>query len=219
LIEGYAIIREAAHEAADAAETALEGLREGRVQDEEAFTGQMIGAIEDRFRNLRTKGVSWTAMVLTAHQRSAQETEFGADLMGVLQIDLPDFSVRKGFLAQAKLMEPGQYVAPADRERLLGQCERMLTHSPDSFVFLYGRRGIFVVPAISVLGLARHLSLHDLYKRRIARFFEEHFESFIGDRRIFAPDIRSLKALQEQMAARCVLILKGGMEGIPQKTD
>jgi len=219
VIEGYAIIREAAHEAADAAETALAGLREGRIQGEETFTDRMIGAIEERFRNLRTKGVSWSALTLTAHQRGAQETEFGADFMGVLQIDLPDFSVRKGFLAQAKLMEPGQYVAPQDHDRLTKQCERMLAHTPDSFVFLYGRAGICVVPAVSVVGLNRVLNPHALYKRRISRFFEEHFESFIGDRRIFAPDIRSLKKLQEQMAVRCVLLLKGGADGIPQETD
>jgi len=219
VIEGYAIIREAAHEAADAAKTAVEGLREGRIQGEEPFTDRMIGAIEQRMNGLQTKGIRWSALTLTAHQRGAQETTFGADFMGVLHINLPDFRVQKGFLAQAKLLEPNAYFSPNESRRLAEQCRRMLAHSPDSFVFLYSRYSIRVVPAISVVGLHQPMSPYALYRRSIARFFEEHFESFIGDSRMSGPNVESLKALQEQVGTRLVLFLKGGIDGVPQEND
>ena len=168
MIRNYAIIRESASVAADAAMTAVHGLQEGHIQNEESFTDRMIGAIEDRFRDLRVKGVSWSAMTLTAHQRKAQETEFGADLLGVLDINLPDFHVQKGFLAQAKLAEPEEHFGRNEFDRLFHQCETMLAHTADAFVFLYSRNGIYVVPAVSVVGLSQA-------QNPFALFLQHHF--------------------------------------------
>ncbi len=210
MIRNYTIIRESAAVAAKAAMTAVRGLQEGHIQNEETFTDRMIGAIEDRFQNLAIKGVSWSAMTLTAHQRKAQETEFGADLLGVLEVKLPDFQVQKGFLAQAKLVEPDEPFSTAEFRRLAGQCESMLAHTSDAFVFLYTRNGIFVVPAMSVRGLRGRHNPHVLYTRSIARFFEEHFQSFIGDGRIYRADATALDTLRADLAARRALMLRLG---------
>lgn len=208
MIHGYEIIKASATAATNAALTASKAFKDGRIQNEETFTDRMIGAIEERFRSLRTKGISWTAMTLTAHQRNAQETEFGADLLGVLEIDLPDFTVKKGFLAQAKLVAPDESFSQAEFDRLVKQCEAMLRHSPDSYVFLYTQEDIAVVPAISVVGLRERRNPHELYRRWIRKFFEEHFESFIGDRRLYRLDPATLDELRAAVAARRALFLK-----------
>ncbi|MBX3445004.1 MAG: hypothetical protein KF774_21570 [Planctomyces sp.] len=208
MIQDYAVIRESATIAAQAAGSAVDGLNAGRIQGEETFTDRMIGAIEERFRDLRVKGVSWTALTLRAHVRNSQETRYGADLMGVLDIHLPDYRMQKGFLAQAKLVEPGDSFDTAEWSRLQTQCGRMLAHSPASFVFLYSRAGIFVVPALSVLALTQRGNPHVLYKRSVQRFFEEHFECFIGDRAISVPTSETLDALVETANARRALLLK-----------
>lgn len=66
-------------------------------------------------------------------------------------------------------------------EGLKEQCNKMLDLSPDSYVFLYSRKSISVVPAVSVVGADKWIP-HDLSSRSITRFYEEHFQCFIGDR-------------------------------------
>ena len=111
------------------------------------------------------------------------------------------FKVNKGFLAQAKIITSGLNVG-----ELHSQCERMLRLSPDSFVFLYSRVGVTVVPAISVMGTTGNPT--ELYSRSAARFFEEHFESFIGDGSISAPSVDVLEGIRERFEARTLLYLQ-----------
>ena len=78
------------------------------------------------------------------------------------------------------------------------QCEKMLSLTPDSFVFLYSKYGISIVPAISVLS-AKQCNPHDLYSRSISRFYEEHFQSFIGDRRLKSSSINVLEEIRQDL--------------------
>ena len=87
------------------------------------------------------------------------------------------------------------------------QCHDMLAISPESFVFLYSVEQIKVVPAISVISSGRK-NPHELYSRRVARFYEEHFECFIGDHQINAPKIEVLAELRERINARNLLYLR-----------
>jgi hypothetical protein len=50
---------------------------------------------------------------------------------------------------------------------------------------------------------------HEFYRRRVRTFFELHFESFIGDRALSAPDDKALRALLREVAARDALYLRG----------
>lgn len=188
MIRSYAIIRESAQRVGEAIDHATEAFLDGRVEQEPAFTDRMLGTVEEAMRGYRVKGVTWTAKTLTDRGPHSQERVYGADFMGVLSIDLPDFSVKKGFLAQAKMARN------ARDPRLREQCERMLKLSPASFVFLYDQRDVSVVPAISVVGA--DVSPTELYSRSASRFFEEHFESFIGDRAISAPTPKTLERLR-----------------------
>lgn len=48
---------------------------------------------------------------------------------------------------------------------------------------------------------------YDLYGRSIGRFYEEHFSSFIGDRRLNIPHVDALKDIAREFEARSALAL------------
>ncbi len=145
--------------------------------------------------------IVWKARSLrTSSGRAAEEKRHGADLMGVLDIDLPNYRTTKGFLAQAKLAEPRRKFPSGEWERLQVQCEKMLSRTPDSFVWVYSKkRGIRIFSAASVVELTSK-NIFDLYDRSVSSFFELHLECFIGDRRLNSTDIDTLDALDEQSA-------------------
>jgi len=175
------IIQTASREAAEAVESVLEAYRAGDVEQEAAFTDRMLQAIVQRMRDYASGGYRWTAKTFTDRGPGAQEKVLGADFMGVFSVQSPDFSVVKAFLAQAKRLEPGRALDSEELGRLKNQCDKMLQRTPDSFVFIYSRAQVIVVPAISVIAYSGG-DLHALHKRRLAQFLEEHFACFIGDR-------------------------------------
>ena len=209
MIRDYAIIRESAARLAEAANGTCSALGSARVEQEPAFTDRMLGRIEHAMEAFEVKNVKWTAKTLTDRGHKAQESEFGADFVGVLAINLPDYAVSKGFLAQAKLIEPEESFPKREFERMRRQCDDMLTVSPDSYLFVYSLSGITVVPALAVVG-SDHCNPHELYSRSVSRFYEEHFSSFIGDREIHAPTIRVLEEARARVRARSLLYLRAG---------
>ena len=147
--------------------------------------------------------VVWNARSLrTSSGRAAEEKRHGADLMGVLDIDIPDYRIKKGFLVQSKLAEPGRKFSKKDWKRLHSQCETMLCRTPDSFVWVYSKeRGIRIFSAVSVVELdSRHI--FDLYDRSVASFFEYHLECFIGDRRLNSTSIDTSDVLDKLSVVR-----------------
>jgi hypothetical protein len=210
MIRHLAIVREAAGRIAEAVDHVVGALAETRIEQEAAFTDRMLGAIELTMKGFASRGVRWTAKTLTDRGPRAQETHIGADFAGVFSArlsDSPEFNVSKGFLAQAKLIRPGRSDVRAEFERLRAQCDRMLSVSPASFVFLYADWGVTVVPAVSIWS-SEPRDIFDFYSRGIARFFEEHFESFIGDRRLYAPTRNVLEGLLSEANPRRVLLLE-----------
>lgn len=202
----YRIIRESATHLAEAANRTVDALVDRRIEQEPAFTDRMLGRIEEAMTDYEVKGVRWTAKTLTDHGRGSQEKKYGADFIGVLDINLPDFKVKKGFLAQSKLIEPGAYMNLIEYVRMQKQCDKMLSLTPDSFLFLYSLSGIYVIPAIAVMS-ANPCNPHDLYARSISRFYEEHFQSFIGDRALSSPSIDVLEGIRREYRARTALHL------------
>ena len=202
------IVREIAHKMEDAASGALEAYREERAGYETMVTDRMLGAIEQSVKGYRSKGVTWESKtLLPGSGRSAEEKVHGADFLGVLDIDLSDFRVKKGFMAQAKRAEPKQAFGDDDWSRLVEQCTNMLMRTPDAFVFVYSRSlGIRVLPASSVLGSDARVLL-DHYNHGLVRFFEDHLTSFIGDRRLNAPTIEAIETLAEEYETPRVLYL------------
>ena len=207
MIKSYHIVRASAQRIENAANRVLRSYQEGVIEHEPTFTDRMLGAIEEAKSDFSVKGVRWRSKTLTYQGPHAQETEYGADFIGVLDINLSEYSVVKGFLAQAKRVEPDQFMNSRDWEDMKEQCDKMLALSPDSFVFVYSKEAISVVPAVSVVG-AHTRNLHDLSARSITRFYEEHFQCFIGDRRISAPNLETLDKLQVQFESRRLLYLE-----------
>jgi hypothetical protein len=139
-IRHYAAVRDAATHIASAANGTVDTLAQGRIEQEPAFTDRMLGRIESAMDGYVAKGIRWSAKTLTDRGRNSQEREFGADFAGVLSMDLPGFAVNKGFLAQAKMIEPEDRVARNEVNRMVAQCEQMLRYTPDAFLFLYSLR-------------------------------------------------------------------------------
>lgn len=202
-----AIIRESAAHLAAAANRALDAFVDKRVEQEPHLTDRMLGRIEEAMNGFQTKGVVWTAKTLTDHAPRAQESKYGADFIGVLEINIANYSVKKGFLAQAKRLTKPAFMRSDEFKRLQHQCDKMLESTPDSYVFLYSRAGIRILPAVAVLA-STNRDLDNLYSRSVKRFFEDHFECFIGDRRINAPSIKVLEKLRQDYDARRLLYLE-----------
>jgi hypothetical protein len=200
----YRAVRKASARIAEAGQYTTGAFQAGRVEQEPAITDRMLARIETALNGVDIGGIQWTAKTLTDRGKGSQESQYGADFLGTLNIDLPDFKVQKGFLAQSKILERLDSAGVSDLQR---QCEKMLKHSPASYVFLYSKETIDIVPAISVLGSTRHPN--QLYKRSLQRFFEEHLECFIGDRSIKTASPETLSALSDRANARSALYISG----------
>ncbi len=180
----------------------IEDINSGRAQQEPSITDRLIAYIQAEARSSALSSFVWTAMTLTDRGRGSQERKYGADFVGSLEIKISGFNIKKGFLAQAKKVEPSDRFSSSEYSRLKAQCEDMLRLSPDSFVFLYSViDGFSVLPAIAILG-ARSCNPHELTKKPIQKFFVEHFECFIGDANISLANIKTLDELYEKYQAR-----------------
>ena len=191
-------VRKIAQEIANAVDGAHGAYQEARVVEEPQVTDRILGAIEERIRYQQFGGVVWNVRTLrTGRGVAAEEKHYGANLMGVLDIEISGYSAKKGFLAQAKKAEPACPFLSNDWKDLRSQCEKMLERTPDSFVFVYSKQsGIRIFPANSILGLESK-NIFDLYNHGVRRFFEDHIECFIGDSRLNSTDIKTLDALAD----------------------
>src|SRR6266496_2468922 len=122
------IIQDSARRIAAAANHTVDEYTLAHVEHEPEFTGEMLGRMKEAMHGYITKGVRWTAKVLTSQGPKAQESTFGADFMGVVEFDLPEYRVKKGFLVQAKRIERGQPITLTEWDRMVQQCKQMLSY-------------------------------------------------------------------------------------------
>ena len=209
MLKNFRIIREIARIIEETAYRVVEDLEAGWIEQEHNFTDRMLGRIEQAIDGYTIKGIVWKAKTFTDRGPNAQETRYGADFLGIVSIRLPNFSLDKGFLAQAKLLNPSGRMRSSEYQRLQQQCRNMLNITPDSFVFLYSPTGIRIIPASSVISCNTNINLYDdLYSRSISKFYENHFACFIGDIRLRAPNIKeTLENIAENYRVRNVLAL------------
>lgn len=156
-----------------------EGLRqrmaEGRVTQEPDMTSRLVHEIE--VRSERVEGVVVDFTVIDGLGPGAAENTIGADVLGVVRLEVGGRRESKGFLAQSKRDgEDGLHLVPPDKRyshwlyrgdelqleksgsvgvtkpslRLTEQCENMLRLTPASFVFVYSAGQIAVVSATAV---------------------------------------------------------------------
>ena len=78
-----------------AARRVLRSYQDGVIEHEPTFTDRLLGSIEEAMEDFSVKGVRWRSKTLTFQGPHAQETQYGADFVGVLNIRIPGYSVTK----------------------------------------------------------------------------------------------------------------------------
>jgi hypothetical protein len=127
--------------------------------------------------------------------KKSEENKVGADLLGLLEIEIGGEKITKAYLAQAKVgsayaLGEGEVHARCYDARLQKQVKDMLNLTSDFYVFIYTNQDVFVVPALEVkLSGSNSISTQDFYYRRFGTFYEEFFKCFIGDHKIVPPHI------------------------------
>lgn len=220
---------------AETAQAVADDLAVGDVGQEEDFSGQLIGRIKGRLDTFQTPRTIWqlrgaivesvdgpagpsvdalTSVRLSGRQLSSkghasEESQMGADLLLVLDIRAPNYSVRKGVLIQAKRLEVGTSIKSQEADRLRSQCGDMLDLTPSSFVFLYSSTGVETVSASSVEA-SRRRDLHALvpYADSLAIFFADFLLCWVGDPRLSSTDRDALVVLRAATRARNALLLR-----------
>ena len=200
-------VRDVARQIDEAVRLTIQDGQNQLIEQEPAFTERLLTRIQDRIDGKIIRGIKWKAKTLTDRGRGSQEHRFGADFLGVLNIELPDFVVAKGFLAQAKnVNKTGPRMSLKDYDAMKDQCNKMLKVTPDSFVFLYDNTGVEIVPASSIVAATR-CNPHELYSKTITGFFISYLECFIGDPRIHVPSLQQLELLQMKFEVSHVFAL------------
>lgn len=148
--------------------------------------------------------------------KKKEENITGADIAGILEMNVDGQRVVKAYLAQAKVAQVGKnrmdetYVKCND-PRILGQVNDMLRLSSSSYVFLYSVQGIEVVSAHAViLANSSVISTELLYSHKFGDFYKEFFKCFIGDSKLVAPYIKpdDLGIFAEQVNAQNVVMIR-----------
>ena len=175
--------REAARAAHRAVTNATERVRLGRPIDEDDLTGILVGQL-DAALDGEIAGLRWDCSILRHRGGSAgEEREIGADLLLHIRMDTPTQTFSKGALVQAKKVGPDRNMTTRERDRLIGQCQRMLAITAAAFVFDYGNGHTRCGAASRIAGATSH-ELYRLCGWTSYRFFLEFFRSPIGDSRI-----------------------------------
>lgn len=124
------------------------GSGQGAIKEEEQITGAITSRIETdlspNFENYDVIPDNFTRSV---------ETDIGADLAVLYDVDTPEITLQTGFLAQAKRYESGWY-NKNKWGKLVEQCECMLDFSSDSYLIDYSQKGdgVYMIPAASIAG-------------------------------------------------------------------
>ena len=88
-----------AREVVDECETAIDDFRNKIIKQETGMTERLFGAVANALNGRRIGNLTWKAYSLTSGRgRAAEETRHGADVLGVIDIDLHDYKTKKGFL-------------------------------------------------------------------------------------------------------------------------
>lgn len=147
-------------------------------------TGHLFKAVQSRLNEKRVFGVSFKVHCF----KHNEEMEIGADIAGIMTIRSAKQSLSKLYLAQAKVAASASThgsrntIVRAGDRNLLRQCENMLDRSSASYVFVYSKLGVHVVPAsaIKLKGKGKVDTSTDYY-RSLKMFYTEFFKCFIGD--------------------------------------
>ena len=202
MLADHRFVRAAAARIAEAADATCSGLAEGLVRSPRVFTDRFVRRAAKQVDRFRSHDLRWSAQAFV--DRDPVEDPV-AEVIGTLEVDLPDYSLRKGFLARTLLVSRERAPEHHELEELREGCARMLEKTPAAYVFVYRAAGVIVVPAGAVVGsVGRPDRLH---RRQIGRFYEEHFSCFIGDGGVAGDSGSTLEDLARSCGVRTGLAL------------
>lgn len=196
------------------------------IRHEEAFSDQLCGRLKETLEGFSTPNIRWQADVAqpdrgrarlsaTTLTKTTEEPLFGADIAMVLDVETEDYSVRKGFLAQAKRLEPGTKMKSDEHRRLLSQCEKMLSVTPSSMILLYHKGGVTPIPAVAALAYGDR-DLFNIFSWGMDTLYFDFAVCWYGDPRLQATDKASLEGLRTLVDAEAAIRFEGRSRDLPE---
>ncbi len=184
-------IREAARRADRGVNRAMKKYSLSLATDEDDLTGVLVGNLDAELEG-QIGGLTWSTSILR-HRKgvAAEERAIGADIVIHVSFRTPELIYSKGVLVQAKRVEPGIPMAPAEHRELLVQCGKMLKVTAASFVFDYARGSMRCASASRIAGTNSRV-LHEECSWTSYRFFLELFRCPIGDPALTSARVRDL---------------------------
>ncbi len=156
---------------------------------EDNLSIELINSIEQELSGKIIKGLSFEVFTY----KKKQEHNTGADILGVVDLQINGQRVIKSYLAQCKVgIITGRdgfghhTFRCRSSNDILVQAEKMLSISSDSFFFIYTEEGIFVLPAFDIrLCNKEHIiDSSEIYFHGLGVFYAEFFKCFIGDEKV-----------------------------------
>jgi len=209
----------------------LEDVRIGDMGDEDDFSSQLCASLK---RTLNGKTyfsdpgeskdpiahelpIRLQARHLTWRGSTGEEKKFGADIVLVLDIALPDYKTTKGLLIQTKHLEKGQSFSATEFNRLHRQCQDMLLITPASFVLVYSDAGIAAYSATALNSSQRPdptiIPTYDLHW-----LYHDFAICWLGDVRLRATDRKSLLRVMDQYAIPDGLLVKASKAEVREES-
>ena len=174
------------------------------IADEDDFTSRLLERIEATLDGWSQSGITLRVRKLTSRGPGAEETEFGADIVATVNVDLKEYQVDKGILVQAKRLDVRQRFSGREWGRLGEQIARMQAHTDQSYVWFYSASGVRSIRSTEWRG-AQSRRPDDLYLTKCATFFGEFVQCKHGDNRINGFDHETLSGLRDQYAAKSAI--------------
>jgi hypothetical protein len=165
-------------------------------------------------------GAAGGGVAFSARVASPELPAEGPDLGVLLCVDLPEYAVTAGVVAEVRSLASRSATDRYDAAGLAETAEGMLATTADAFVLALPVGGtVRVVPAAAVAGIAGagdpvpETFPDAVYSRSVGRFFEEFAECFVGDRALAdavdgADDRDGIAAFQRETGVRDVLVLE-----------
>ena len=131
---------------------------DGRLETEPDITNRFLQSIEDTFENGKNiDDVKFLARTLKDRGSDSAERKFGADICGILDINIQGYQITKGFLIQAKydrqlsIIKNGAiHFTSSKNSEIYRQSQDMLNITYESYIMIYNKLGFKICKADNI---------------------------------------------------------------------
>src|SRR3989338_3158481 len=138
-------------------------------EEEEDITARFLENIKRDFEEIKSESHKIETQIFRRKGPKSEENRLGADFAIILEINNKKDHIKKYFLAQSKKCKSKSRLR--FDKLLISQCEKMMSITSDSFVFVYTKKGIFVQSALNKV----------LAFKKVRDFFVDFVNCFIGE--------------------------------------